>query len=153
MTHIRPCVNVSSPNFGPVPLASSPTGNFLVPQVWIQKVRGVADYRRGKLCRTPSLLLFCPHVSPTAYPHPVRCPHIVRRPFPFCSHISPLLFSDLITGFAIPSIVFTMLILGAYAWTAWNPVSRPHLNRVSFRLLVYALVAKYFYCILPLAYR
>jgi hypothetical protein len=54
-----------------------------------------------------------------------------------------LSFSDLIMGLAVPSIIFIVLILGAYAWAAWNPVSRPHLNRVSFRLLVYALIAKY----------
>ncbi|KAJ7359458.1 hypothetical protein DFH08DRAFT_952592 [Mycena albidolilacea] len=64
----------------------------------------------------------------------------LHTPIPFDAHIS-----DLVTGFSIPSIVFTMLILGAYAWTAWNPVSRPHLNRVSFRLLVYALVANLAY--------
>jgi hypothetical protein len=59
MTHLRLCVNVSSSNFGSVPPAISPTGNFLVPH-WIQKVRGVAEYRHGKLCLTPSLLLSCP---------------------------------------------------------------------------------------------
>ncbi|KAJ7858527.1 hypothetical protein B0H14DRAFT_3447235 [Mycena olivaceomarginata] len=64
----------------------------------------------------------------------------LHTPIPFDAHIS-----DLVTGFAIPSIVFTMLILGAYAWTAWSPVSRPHLNRVSFRLLGYALVANLAY--------
>ncbi|KAJ7266969.1 hypothetical protein B0H12DRAFT_141842 [Mycena haematopus] len=48
---------------------------------------------------------------------------------------------DLILGSSIPPIVFMGLILCAYAWTAWNPVSRPHLNRVSFRLGVYALIA------------
>ncbi|KAJ7733027.1 hypothetical protein B0H16DRAFT_1769745 [Mycena metata] len=39
------------------------------------------------------------------------------------------------------SAVFTSLILGICLWAAWTPVSRPHLNRVSFRLLMYALVA------------
>ncbi|KAJ7352092.1 hypothetical protein DFH08DRAFT_857929 [Mycena albidolilacea] len=48
-------------------------------------------------------------------------------------------------GLAVPSITFIVLILAAYAWTAWNPVSRPYLNRVSFRLLVYALIANLAY--------
>jgi hypothetical protein len=46
-------------------------------------------------------------------------------------------------AFAITAIAFILFTLGGFAWAAWNPVSRPHLNRVSFRLLVYALVAKY----------
>ncbi|KAJ7750726.1 hypothetical protein DFH07DRAFT_1034124 [Mycena maculata] len=54
----------------------------------------------------------------------------------FDAHIN-----DPMMAFAVSAIVFILLTLGAYAWTAWNPVSRPHLNRVSFRLLVYALVA------------
>ncbi|KAJ7739983.1 hypothetical protein DFH07DRAFT_70870 [Mycena maculata] len=53
--------------------------------------------------------------------------------------------NDLITAFAVAAIVFILLTLGAYAWAAWNPTSRPHLNRVSFRLLVYALVANLMY--------
>ncbi|KAF8186948.1 hypothetical protein K438DRAFT_1973142 [Mycena galopus ATCC 62051] len=54
---------------------------------------------------------------------------------------------DLILAISIPSIAFIMSILGAYAWTAWNPVSRPYLNRVSFRLLVYALIANLAYAV------
>ncbi|KAF7351254.1 hypothetical protein MSAN_01556900 [Mycena sanguinolenta] len=54
---------------------------------------------------------------------------------------------DLIMGLAIPSSIFIGLILIAFAYTAWNPVSRPHLNRVSFRLLVYALIANLAYAI------
>ncbi|KAJ7267038.1 hypothetical protein B0H12DRAFT_1099286, partial [Mycena haematopus] len=61
----------------------------------------------------------------------------LHTPTSFDAHIS-----DLIMALAIPAIVFILLILGAYAWAAWNPVSRPYLNRVSFRLLVYALIAK-----------
>ncbi|KAJ7359338.1 hypothetical protein DFH08DRAFT_845836 [Mycena albidolilacea] len=63
-------------------------------------------------------------------------------PTSFDAHIS-----DLIMGLAVPSIIFIVLILGAYAWAAWNPVSRPHLNRVSFRLLVYALIANLAYAV------
>ncbi|KAJ6487938.1 hypothetical protein C8R45DRAFT_261762 [Mycena sanguinolenta] len=64
----------------------------------------------------------------------------LHTPTSFDAHIP-----DLIMGLAIPAIVFILLILGAYAYTAWNAVSRPHLNRVSFRLLVYALVANLAY--------
>ncbi|KAF7360284.1 hypothetical protein MVEN_00757800 [Mycena venus] len=66
----------------------------------------------------------------------------MHTPTSFDIHIS-----DLIMAVAIPSIVFIVLTLSAYAWTAWNPVSRPHLNRVSFRLLVYALVANLAYAV------
>ncbi|KAJ7029255.1 hypothetical protein C8F04DRAFT_44618 [Mycena alexandri] len=59
---------------------------------------------------------------------------------PFNSHIS-----DLILAFDVVDIVFILLILIACLCAAWNPVSRPHLNRVSFRLLMYALVANLFY--------
>ncbi|KAJ7821325.1 hypothetical protein B0H14DRAFT_3875962 [Mycena olivaceomarginata] len=64
----------------------------------------------------------------------------LHTPTSFDAHIS-----DLIMAFAIPSIIFIVSLLGAFAWTAWNPVSRPHLNRVSFRLLAYALVANLAY--------
>jgi len=64
----------------------------------------------------------------------------LHTPTSFDAHIS-----DLIMAIAIPSITLIVLILGAYAWTAWNPVSRPHLDRVSFRLLVYALIANLAY--------
>ncbi|KAJ7138159.1 hypothetical protein C8R44DRAFT_728330 [Mycena epipterygia] len=42
---------------------------------------------------------------------------------------------------AIAGISFSVFIVSAFAYLAWNPVSRSHLNRVSFRLLVYALIA------------
>ncbi|KAJ7726161.1 hypothetical protein DFH07DRAFT_245144 [Mycena maculata] len=48
---------------------------------------------------------------------------------------------DLITGLTIPGLVLTSLVLFAFAYTAWNRTSRGHLNRVSFRLLVYAMIA------------
>ncbi|KAJ7231400.1 hypothetical protein B0H12DRAFT_209596 [Mycena haematopus] len=64
----------------------------------------------------------------------------LHTPTSFDAHIS-----DLIMAIAIPSITLILLILGAYAWTAWNPVSRPYLNRVSFRFLVYALIANLAY--------
>ena len=50
-------------------------------------------------------------------------------------------------AFVITAIAFILFTLGGVAWAAWNPVSRPQLNRVSFRFLVYALVAKYAMCL------
>ncbi|KAJ7726147.1 hypothetical protein DFH07DRAFT_853116 [Mycena maculata] len=41
----------------------------------------------------------------------------------------------------IPALVLTGLVLLAFAYTAWNRTPRGHLNRVSFRLLVYAMIA------------
>ncbi|KAJ7108574.1 hypothetical protein C8R44DRAFT_293393 [Mycena epipterygia] len=70
----------------------------------------------------------------------------MHTPTNFDAHIS-----DLVMAFAIGAIVFIVLTLGAYAWAAWNPISRPHLNRVSFRLLVYALVANLIYAISMIA--
>ncbi|KAJ7760018.1 hypothetical protein B0H16DRAFT_1456729 [Mycena metata] len=49
--------------------------------------------------------------------------------------------SDFVIGFAVADIILISLILCLCLWAAWNPVSRRHLNRVSFRLLIYALVA------------
>ncbi|KAJ7359459.1 hypothetical protein DFH08DRAFT_1074920 [Mycena albidolilacea] len=64
----------------------------------------------------------------------------LHNPTSFDAHIS-----DLVMAFAILSIIFIASLLSAFAWTAWNPVSRPHLDRVSFRLLAYALVANLAY--------
>jgi hypothetical protein len=50
--------------------------------------------------------------------------------------------SALILGLGIPGTCLAFLVLCAYAYAAWHPVSKDHLNRVSFRLLVYALLAK-----------
>ncbi|KAJ7462453.1 hypothetical protein FB451DRAFT_1562453 [Mycena latifolia] len=48
---------------------------------------------------------------------------------------------DIALAFNTTGIVLTGLYLLAIAYAAWNPVSRLHLNRVSFRLLVCALVS------------
>ncbi|CAK5277841.1 unnamed protein product [Mycena citricolor] len=55
----------------------------------------------------------------------------------------------LVLGLTIPGTVFAFLVLCAFAYVAWNPISRVHMNRVSLRLLVYALVAT---CIFGAAY-
>ncbi|KAJ7714382.1 hypothetical protein B0H16DRAFT_1772867 [Mycena metata] len=48
---------------------------------------------------------------------------------------------DIALAFNTTGIVLTALLLLAVAYAAWNPVSRLHLNRVSFRLLVCALIS------------
>jgi hypothetical protein len=48
----------------------------------------------------------------------------------------------LILSLMVPGVCLTFTVLCAYAYTARHPVSQQHLNRVSFRLLVYALIAK-----------
>ncbi|KAJ7851714.1 hypothetical protein B0H13DRAFT_2399325 [Mycena leptocephala] len=50
---------------------------------------------------------------------------------------------DLILGILIPGIVLSAMVLMAFAYTAWQRRSRPHLHRVSFRLLVYATVSNF----------
>ncbi|KAF7369383.1 hypothetical protein MVEN_00267100 [Mycena venus] len=48
---------------------------------------------------------------------------------------------DTVLAFGITGVVLTAALLLSIAYAAWNPVSRPHLNRVSFRLLVCALIS------------
>ncbi|KAJ7051948.1 hypothetical protein C8F01DRAFT_1376541 [Mycena amicta] len=58
-----------------------------------------------------------------------------------------VLFQRLLLGLIIPGALLTTVLLLLYAYAAWNPVSRTHLDRVSFRLLVHALVAHLVFCI------
>ncbi|KAJ7908034.1 hypothetical protein B0H13DRAFT_2017613 [Mycena leptocephala] len=44
-------------------------------------------------------------------------------------------------GLILPGAGLVVVLLVLYAYAAWYPVSRRHLDRVSFRLLVYALLA------------
>ncbi|KAJ7307775.1 hypothetical protein DFH08DRAFT_1088569 [Mycena albidolilacea] len=46
-----------------------------------------------------------------------------------------------ILAFGVAGVVLTAVMLLSIAYAVWNPVSRPHLNRVSFRLLVCALIS------------
>ncbi|KAJ7333340.1 hypothetical protein DFH08DRAFT_1020894 [Mycena albidolilacea] len=48
---------------------------------------------------------------------------------------------DVVLTFGIAGIVLTAFLLFTIAYAAWNPVSRHHLNRVSLRLLVGALIS------------
>ncbi|KAJ7726972.1 hypothetical protein B0H14DRAFT_3518956 [Mycena olivaceomarginata] len=46
-----------------------------------------------------------------------------------------------VLGLMIPGLGLTAVLLSLYGYAAWKVVSRRHLDRVSFRLLTYALVA------------
>ncbi|KAJ7049398.1 hypothetical protein C8F01DRAFT_758590 [Mycena amicta] len=51
------------------------------------------------------------------------------------------LINGVSNGISIPGVCLRVVLLAAVAVLHWNSASRPHLNCVSFRLLVYALVA------------
>ncbi|KAJ6493348.1 hypothetical protein C8R45DRAFT_989524 [Mycena sanguinolenta] len=48
-----------------------------------------------------------------------------------------------VLGILISGIIFSAMVLVAFAYTASQPRSRAHLHRVSFRLLVYALISNF----------
>ncbi|KAJ6464692.1 hypothetical protein DFH09DRAFT_547836 [Mycena vulgaris] len=58
------------------------------------------------------------------------------------------IINDVMLGVSIPGVALSVLLLAAFAYLAWNPVSRPHLNRISFRLIVYAMISNVIYGIL-----
>ncbi|KAJ7138190.1 hypothetical protein C8R44DRAFT_976014 [Mycena epipterygia] len=60
--------------------------------------------------------------------------HELHVPTSFDNHLD-----DLMIGLASAGLALTAIVLLAFAYTAWNRTSRRHLNRVSFRLLVYAM--------------
>ncbi|KAJ6539835.1 hypothetical protein DFH09DRAFT_1176099 [Mycena vulgaris] len=60
----------------------------------------------------------------------------IHTPTRFDEHIDTL-----IKALVIPGVCLTFIVLCTSAYASWHPVSRQHLNRVSFRLLVYALIA------------
>ncbi|KAJ6496121.1 hypothetical protein C8R45DRAFT_1211803 [Mycena sanguinolenta] len=49
--------------------------------------------------------------------------------------------AQIILGLMVPGVVLTVILLILSGCAAWNPVSRRYLDRVSFRLLMYALGA------------
>ncbi|KAF7343986.1 hypothetical protein MVEN_01687800 [Mycena venus] len=53
----------------------------------------------------------------------------------------PQIYKRVILGLIIPGVGLITILLALYGYLAWNPVSRRYLDRVSFRLLVYALGA------------
>ncbi|KAJ7716896.1 hypothetical protein B0H14DRAFT_3631851 [Mycena olivaceomarginata] len=57
--------------------------------------------------------------------------------------LDPQIPMRIILGLIIPGFGLTAVLLALYGYAAWNVVSRRYLNRVSFRLLTYALVAHF----------
>ncbi|KAF8181201.1 hypothetical protein K438DRAFT_1976298 [Mycena galopus ATCC 62051] len=53
---------------------------------------------------------------------------------------STQIFTGVIFGLAIPGVTLTAALLTLCGYAVCNPVSRRYLDRVSFRLLIYALV-------------
>ncbi|KAJ7453216.1 hypothetical protein FB451DRAFT_1282036 [Mycena latifolia] len=51
-------------------------------------------------------------------------------------------------GTIVPGIIFSTLLLASFAYLACKNASRKHLNRVSFRMLVYILIANLLFMIL-----
>ncbi|KAJ7057381.1 hypothetical protein C8F01DRAFT_1086417 [Mycena amicta] len=66
-----------------------------------------------------------------------------RLPDSASTSADALLFRRVLFGLLVPGAGFTTILLCLCAYAAWKPVSRKHLDRVSFRLLVYALLAQY----------
>ncbi|KAJ7352149.1 hypothetical protein DFH08DRAFT_1077903 [Mycena albidolilacea] len=52
-----------------------------------------------------------------------------------------------VLGLIIPGLVLTAALLALYAYAAWKVVSQRYLDRVSFRLLTYDLVANFVFCV------
>ncbi|KAJ7099775.1 hypothetical protein C8R44DRAFT_747692 [Mycena epipterygia] len=77
-------------------------------------------------------------------------------PLPVLHHVvvpNPQMGKQVILGLVIPGVSLTTALLILYGYAAWNPVSRRYLDRVSFRLLVYALLARLvFEIVLPLGH-
>ncbi|KAJ7355310.1 hypothetical protein DFH08DRAFT_954806 [Mycena albidolilacea] len=55
--------------------------------------------------------------------------------------LDPRIFPRIILGLIIPGLGLTTPLLVLFGYAAWNTASRRYLDRVSFRLLTYALVA------------
>lgn len=67
---------------------------------------------------------------------------VTSSSFSFFPADLPSLSRDVILGVTIPGVALSVLFLIATVYLRFTPGARPHLNRVSFRLLTYALIAK-----------
>ncbi|KAJ7430606.1 hypothetical protein B0H11DRAFT_1942758 [Mycena galericulata] len=52
------------------------------------------------------------------------------------------IFTRVILGLVTPGFGLTVVLLALFSYAAWNPGSRRYVDRVSFRLLTYALIAQ-----------
>ncbi|KAJ7615490.1 hypothetical protein FB45DRAFT_244360 [Roridomyces roridus] len=57
-------------------------------------------------------------------------------------------FAQTVRALLIIGACLNFLLLCGYCYLRWHPISRPHLNRVSLRLLVYSQVANVIFCII-----
>ncbi|KAJ7860399.1 hypothetical protein B0H14DRAFT_3446068 [Mycena olivaceomarginata] len=55
--------------------------------------------------------------------------------------LDPRIYPQVILGLIIPGLGLSTALLGLFAYATWNVMSRRYLDRVSFRLLTYTLVA------------
>ncbi|KAF8198681.1 hypothetical protein K438DRAFT_1966645 [Mycena galopus ATCC 62051] len=58
------------------------------------------------------------------------------------------IFTRVIVGLMAPGFGLTAVLLAFFKYAAWNPVSRRYVDRVSFRLLTYALIAHLVFCVI-----
>ncbi|KAJ6534927.1 hypothetical protein B0H19DRAFT_1184466 [Mycena capillaripes] len=57
------------------------------------------------------------------------------------------IITRVIVGLITPGFGLTVILLALFKYAAWNPVSRRYVDRVSFRLLTYALIAHLVFCV------
>ncbi|KAJ7095506.1 hypothetical protein C8R44DRAFT_889929 [Mycena epipterygia] len=57
------------------------------------------------------------------------------------------ILTRVIVGLMTPGFGLTVVLLALFQYAAWNPVSRRYVDRVSFRLLTYALTAHFVFCL------
>ncbi|KAJ7321922.1 hypothetical protein DFH08DRAFT_357041 [Mycena albidolilacea] len=57
------------------------------------------------------------------------------------------ILTRVIVGLIAPGFGLTVVLLALFKYVAWNPVSRRYVDRVSFRLLTYALIAHLVFCV------
>lgn len=63
--------------------------------------------------------------------------------FSWTEHLQTTLSSTrVIVALITPGFGLTVVLLASFQYAAWNPVSRRYVDRVSFRLLKYALTAQ-----------
>jgi hypothetical protein len=89
------------------------------------------------------ILHSCSCLRPLTLPPPSML--IYCRVFVLVEHADSECYSlsTAVVAIAAVSIAFILMVFGGCAWIAWNPLSRPFLDRVSYRLLLYALIVKY----------
>ncbi|KAF7354152.1 hypothetical protein MVEN_01102700 [Mycena venus] len=57
------------------------------------------------------------------------------------------ILTRVVVGLITPGFWLTVILLALFQYARWNPVSRRYVDRVSFRLLTYALIAHLVFCV------